>query len=95
MFITPNLIYDTKFGEFMLEVESKYGFDDFTNLIIYLIEEMHNPDSKWRPYLDIIPRNPVSICHNYWNISRAVEPEILQLPIASISLLTHRENRRL
>jgi hypothetical protein len=69
-------IYSTPLGETLKEVEETFGFDDVTNFALYLIYEIHNPDSKWKPYLDILYSSPVSLIEDYWNNKKWVESEL-------------------
>lgn len=82
--IHPQLIYDTKIGTFVRSLEEKYGFDDYLNMAFYLLHEMGNPESKWKSYLDVLPRQPESIAFNYWKRKAPIEEELLNTPILSI-----------
>lgn len=77
------LIHETPLNSFIRNLEEKYGFDDYLNIIFYLLHEMSNPNSHWKPYLDILPRQPESIAFNYWKRKIHIEEELLNTPILS------------
>ena len=81
--ITPDLIYDTKIGPLIKSIEQEFGYDDYTNFVFYLLHEMNNKESKWKPYLDLLPRQPTSIAFKYWDKKFWTEEEILNTPILS------------
>lgn len=85
--IGNNLIYDSKLGPLMKVLEEKYGYNDYVNMVFYLLLEMGNPESQWRPYLDILPRRPSSISFKYWEKKSWLEDELLHVPILSNILL--------
>ena len=66
-------VYNTKYETTLQELEETYGFDDIANFAIMLISEIHNPESKWKPYLDILPRTPLSLLNDYWNTKTWIE----------------------
>ena len=76
-------IYDTPLKEVIKKVESVYGFDDYTNILFYLLHEMNNKNSEWKPYLDLLPRQPTSIAFKYWERKSWIEDELLNTPILS------------
>ena len=78
--IKHDLIYDTKLGSFMKKLESKYGFDDYTNLLFYLLLEMNNPTSNWKPYLDLLPRQPTTLAYKFWERKEFIEAELFRTP---------------
>jgi hypothetical protein len=80
-------IYDTKLGSLIRQIEAEFGFDDYFNLVFYLLHEMNNPDSKWKPYLDLLPRQPTSIAFKYWERKTWIEEELVNTPILSKILL--------
>lgn len=75
--LSAESIYTGKYTEFVKDLEKKYGYDELTYFVILLIEEFYNPNSHWRPYLDILPRIPLSPIHDYWNNSKWLEPELM------------------
>ena len=81
--IHSQLIYDTKPGPFVRSLEEKYGFDDYLNMLFYIIHEIGNPESEWKAYLDILPRQPESISFNYWSRKTPIEEELINTPILS------------
>jgi len=83
MIIHPHLIYETKIGDFVKSLEQKYGYDDSLNMAFYLLHEIGNPESKWKPYLDLLPRKPESFAFNYWNRKAPIEEELLNTPVLS------------
>ena len=81
--IHPQLIYDTKIGTYVKSLEEKYGYDDTLNMVFYLLNEIGNPESKWKAYLDILPRKPESFAFDYWNRKAPIEEELLNTPVLS------------
>lgn len=81
--IHPQLIYETKIGDFVKSLEETYGYDDTLNMVFYLVHEMGNPESKWKPYLDILPRKPENFAFNYWDRKAPIEEELLNTPVLS------------
>lgn len=85
------MIYDTKLGPLFTELESKYGYDDYTNLAFYLLNEIGNKDSIFKPYLgklsivkkDILPRQPLGAAFKYWSFANEFEKEVPNMPIIS------------
>jgi len=82
-FITPKLIYETKIGDFVKSLEATYGYDDALNIVFFLLHEMGNPESKWKPYLDVLPRKPESLAFKYWDRKAPIEEELLNTPVLS------------
>jgi hypothetical protein len=82
--IHSDLIYNTPFGSAMKVLEGKYGYNDYVNLVFFLINEMGNPQSEWKAYLDLLPRKPASIAFKYWEKKAWIEDELLNVPILSI-----------
>lgn len=72
--ITPSDIYNTKYSDTMGEIEELYGYDDMTNMTLMLILEKFNPDSKWKPYLDLLPKRPSNLISDFWNDKDWIEP---------------------
>lgn len=75
--LSAESIYTGKYSDFVKDLEKKYGYDELTYFVILLVEEFYNPNSHWRPYLDILPRIPLSPIHDYWNNSKWLEPELM------------------
>ncbi len=69
-------VYDTKYGESIHEMEETFGYDDITNYVIWLISEIHNPESKWKPYLDLLPLKPAGLVADYWTNKTWIEQEL-------------------
>jgi len=82
--INPQSIYETKIGTFVKSLEEQYGFDDYLNMAFYILHEISNPESKWKPYLDILPRQPNSLAFDYWKRKTPIEEEFINTPILSI-----------
>lgn len=82
--INADLIYDTKIGSLIKNLEQTYGYDDYTNMVFYLLHEMSNKDSQWKPYLDLLPRQFTSIVYDYWNRKNFIEEELINTPSLSI-----------
>ncbi len=77
------LIYKSKLGNFMTELEQQIGYSDINNYILFLIHEMSNPESEWKPYLDLLPRQPTGVLFDYWNRKESIEEELINTPILS------------
>lgn len=78
-----NLIYDTKLGPVIKKAEQEASYSDYTNHILLLLYEMNNPQSKFKPYLDLLPRQPKTLAFNYWKIKIPVEEELAHTPVLS------------
>lgn len=76
-------IYSTKYSDILREIEEFHGYDDVTNFALLLISEKHNPDSKWKPYLDLLPSKPQTLLYNYWNNKLWVEHNLGNISLAS------------
>ena len=83
MTINPDLIYTTNMGEFVRDLENDYGYNDFLNMVLYLIHEMGNSNSQWKPYLDILPRKVITLAYKYWDRKSGIEEELLHTPFLS------------
>lgn len=83
MIIHPQLVYETPIGSFVKNLEEKFGYDDSLNMALYLLHEISNPESKWKAYLDILPRKPESYAYKYWDRKAPIEEELLNTPILS------------
>ncbi len=83
MTINSQLIYDTQLGSLIKSLEEEYGWDDYLKLVFYLINEIANPESQWKPYLDLLPRQPDSIAFDFWKRKLPIEEEFMHLPILS------------
>jgi hypothetical protein len=83
--IKADLIYETKLGNLIKSLEEQYGYDDYTNFVFYLLHEMSNKESQWKPYLDLLPRQLTTIAFKYWDKKSWVEDELLHTPILSNS----------
>ena len=81
--INPDLVYNTKVGGFVKELEESFGYDDNLNMVLFLVNEMGNPKSEWKPYLDVLPRKIDTLAFNYWKRKMPVEEEILHTPFLS------------
>lgn len=76
-------IYSTKYADVLREVEEFYGYDDITNFALLLVIEKHNPDSHWKPYLDLLPSKPQTLLYNYWDNKLWVEHNLGNIALAS------------
>jgi hypothetical protein len=56
MIITPKSGKNTDIGKKILATKVKVNWDYLVFITIFLMIEMHNPNSKWKPYLDVYPR---------------------------------------
>lgn len=56
MIITPKSGKNTEVGKKILSTKVKVSWDYLVFITIFLMVEMHNPKSKWKPYLDVYPR---------------------------------------
>lgn len=67
-------MYDTKLGDFLKELEQKYGYDEYTNLALLILYKIGQSDNSFKPYLGILP-----IIHRYspkttsWNCFQLLE----------------------
>jgi hypothetical protein len=83
MTINPDLVYNTKVGGFVKELEENFGYDDNLNMVLFLVHEMGNSKSEWKPYLDVLPRKVDTLAFNYWKRKAPIEEEILHTPFLS------------
>jgi len=83
--IRSDHIYETPIGAVIKKLESLHGYDDYTNILFYLLHEIHNKNSEWKPYLDLLPRQPTSIAYKYWERKDWIEDELINMPILSIT----------
>ena len=60
-----------------------YGYNDYANIVFYLMNELANPESEWKPYLDILPRQIKTPAFKYWEKKAWLEEELLNIPILS------------
>jgi hypothetical protein len=90
--ISSDLIYDTKVGPLIKDLEKQYGYNDYVNLVFYLLHEMNNPQSEWKPYLDILPRQLDTLAYKYWDKKQWIEEELMRTPILSNILIYSRKN---
>ncbi len=86
--IKADLIYDTKIAPLIKNLEETYGYDDYTNMVFYLLHEMSNKDSQWKPYLDLLPHQFTSVVFNYWNRKTWIEEELANTPTLSKAYIT-------
>eukprot|EP00826_Nyctotherus_ovalis_P028463 TRINITY_DN2248_c0_g2_i3.p1 TRINITY_DN2248_c0_g2~~TRINITY_DN2248_c0_g2_i3.p1 ORF type:complete len:235 (+),score=52.67 TRINITY_DN2248_c0_g2_i3:427-1131(+) len=56
MIITPQLGRETEIGKKIMATNVKINWDYLVFITIFLLIEMHNAESKWKPYLDVYPR---------------------------------------
>jgi hypothetical protein len=85
--IHPELVYNTKIGNFLSDLQKTYGYDDHLNMVLYLVHEMGNPDSFWKPYLDILPRQIDNLAFKYWDRKVPIEEELLHTPFLSKKII--------
>ena len=77
-FITIDKVYNhPKLGEFVLDLEKKYGYDEVGYLSLYLIYEFYNPQSEFRALLDVLPSVPSTPAMLYWNNTGRIENELI------------------
>jgi hypothetical protein len=81
--IKADLIYETKLGPMIKSLEETFGYDDYTNMVFYLLHEMSEKDSQWKPYLDLLPHQPTSVAFNYWARKTWIEEELANTPTLS------------
>lgn len=81
--INPDMVYDLKIGTFVKELEEQYGYDDYLNMVLFLVHEMANEKSEWKPYFDVLPRKIDTLAFNYWDRKTPIEEEMLHTPILS------------
>ena len=97
--LTSDMIYESRLGQFVNDLESKFGYDEYTNLALFLLNEIGNKDSIFKPYLgkylyylDILPREPTSIAFKYWDYN-IIEKELPNMPIISNFILIQEEQQ--
>ncbi|MDR3736658.1 MAG: SET domain-containing protein [Acidobacteriaceae bacterium] len=56
LIITPQSGKELEIGAKILKANVKLNWDYLVYITIFLMNEMHNPESKWKPYLDVYPR---------------------------------------
>ena len=56
LIITPQSGRDSELGRKILKSGVKLNWDYLVYITVFLMAEMHNPTSKWKPYLDVYPR---------------------------------------
>lgn len=56
LIITPQTGKQIDIGSKILKASVKLNWDYLVYITVFLMNEMHNPDSKWKPYLDVYPR---------------------------------------
>ena len=81
--IKADLVYDTKIGPFIKNLEQTFGYDDYTNMVFFLLHEMSNKESQWKPYLDLLPHQLTSIVYKYWTKKTWIEEELINTPTLS------------
>ncbi len=72
--ITQDYIYTTKYGKTLNEIEEIYGYDDLLNFAFSILHEYFEPDTKWKPYIDILPFQPRNTVYDFWNTKKWAEP---------------------
>ena len=56
LIITPKSGRSTPLGAKLNEAGTAINWDYLVYITIFLLTEMHTPDSKWKPYLDVYPK---------------------------------------
>lgn len=56
LIITPQSGKESIIGAKVLSSKVQVSWDYLVYITIFLLAEMHNPSSKWKPYLDLYPR---------------------------------------
>lgn len=74
---TTEKIYQTNFSDFIKELEKKHGYDEVTYFSIYLISEYFNPESKFKPLLDVLPKIQPTPAYDYWNRSKQIDEHLI------------------
>ena len=74
----------------MQDLEQKFGYDEYTNLALYILYLIGQPDSTFKAYLgkilfnqDLLPRQPPGVAYQYWSSSNNFEKEVPNMPIIS------------
>jgi hypothetical protein len=65
-------------------IEEKHGQDEITFMILFLLDELKNPNSAWKPYLDLLPRQLPGLAFRYWTKNKAFENGVKTMPIIGI-----------
>jgi hypothetical protein len=81
--IKADLVYQTPIGNLIKALEEQYGYDDYTNMLFYLLHEMNNKDSEWKPYLDLLPRQLTTPVFKYLDKKTWIEEELINTPVLS------------
>jgi hypothetical protein len=76
-------VQTTFINQFIKELEEKWGYDDFVNILFYALHEIKNPNSKIKPFLDLLPRRPNNLAFDYWGRSKKFEDEFENMNIMS------------
>lgn len=63
-----------KYKDTLAEIEEMYGYDDMLNFAFAILIEKFNPESKWKPYIDILPIKPKNLVFDFWNTKNWAEP---------------------
>lgn len=56
LIITPQSGRETSIGKKIEKTKVKVHWDYLVYITIFLMTEMHNPKSKWKPYMDVYPK---------------------------------------
>lgn len=81
--ISQELIYDTPYAAPLKEMEQFYGYNDITNLLLYIVGEKFNERSFWKPYLDILPSQPNNLLFHWTSMRKELEPIVQNTGIHS------------
>ena len=95
MIITPQSGKLTEIGAKVLKSGVKVNWDYLVYITIFLMAEMHNPDSKWKPYLDVYPRlaNGFPLFYNEYEKSLLKGTPMLEHIASETSLITEEYHR--
>ena len=74
-------------------LEETQGQDEVTFLVLFLLEEIKNPKSIWKPYLDMLPRQLPGIAFRYWSKNKDFESEVRSMPIVGKFQLLRKDCR--
>lgn len=72
--ITENMIFDTKYGEALKDVQDHYGVDDILNLALGVLVAKFDENSPFKSTVDLYPPQPENLYSDFWNNRKWSEP---------------------
>jgi len=95
LIITPQSGRECEIGKLVLKSGVKVNWDYLVYITIFLIDEMKNPNSKWKPYLDVYPKlaNNFPIFYNEYERSLLKGTPMLEHIVSEYNLIKDEYNR--